>query len=493
VDIVKETALAYQAFAAGRHSEAAQRANGVLRHSPQDPAALTLIGRLALIAGEPDVAHDVFVRVLQRHPDNAALLLDLSSALRDLGRHRDALDNAQQALALDPANPNAAIRCGEIRLSLNERQRAADDFRRTLALDPDSVAGLRGLSQAEDAALDTQLVGRMEDLARSSKPTTRQRAELHYSLAQIYRRAGAHEEFIRHLLQANANQRTLCADGRAQYAAVFDRLEATFTRAAVTQAARAEPIEPTPIFVLGMPRSGTTLVEQLLAAHPEVTAGGELDYMRRPLLRAIERTTGHPYPQGFETIPAQGMSAMAQAYARRLRFMPGAARYVTDKTPGNFHLLGLLRLLFPQGRIVHVVREPMDTCFSILQYPFDDRSPHTCDMQLLAYVYGRYQRLMRRWQELFAGEYITIEYERLAQTPAAEGRRLFEHCGLAWQDTYLHFHQAGAPIRTFSITQARQAIYTSSIGAWQPFAGALSPLRQALDSELQSSPDTAGD
>jgi hypothetical protein len=306
---------------------------------------------------------------------------------------------------------------------------------------------------------------------------------LHYALAGINRRAGRRESGIRHLFEANALQR-LSPSGGSGYAAIFDRLESAFTEQAFATAARADPPGPTPIFILGMPRSGTTLVEQLLASHPAVCAGGELDYVRRTLRREFERRTQVPFPQGFATVGASAMDAMARAYAGRLGQIGEGAAFVTDKTPGNFHVLGLLRRLFPHGRIVHVTRDPMDTCFSILQYPFDNRSPHTCDPELLAYVYGRYLRLMNRWQSLFGSEYLTVRYEQLVSSPASEGRRIFEHCGLAWDDEYLGFHRRERAVRTFSAMQVRRPVYTTSVGAWREYASELEPLRAALEHEL---------
>jgi tetratricopeptide (TPR) repeat protein len=454
-----------------------------LGRSPNDPAALTLVGRLALVSGEPDVAQRIFARIVAEHPAVAASWLDLAFALRDLGRHRDAADATERALALDGANVAAWIKLGEIALSLHERERASGAFRRALKIAPDNVAALRGLSNAEDPVPD-EVAKRMEDLCRSSELGGRMLAELHYSLAQIRRRAGRDAEFIEHLLAANAKQRALCADGRNEYRAQFDRLEACFTKDAFAQAARAHECEPIPIFILGMPRSGTTLLEQIVGAHPEVRAGGELDYMRGPLRSAFERDTGAPFPAGFETLSAEGMSAIASAYSRRLKLIADGRRFVTDKTPGNFHLLGLLRVLLPNCKIVHVARNPMDTCFSILQYPFDDRSPHTCDMELLAYVYARYVKLMRRWHELFAHDFVTVEYERLVEAPADEARRVFEHCGLEWHDSFLDFHRTDTPVRTFSAAQVRRPIYKSSVGAWRAYADALAPLANALRSEL---------
>lgn len=491
MDLAVTTASAYRAFAAGRHAEAADHARRILRHYPSDPAALTLVGRLALVSGEPDVAHDVFVRVLAKHPQNTALWLDLALALRDLNRHEDALGAAKRAIAIEDGNPNAWVKLGEIWLSLNERERAGEAFRRALGIEPRNIAACRGLCLVENVTPDSQIAQRMESLAHSSGLKPRELAEIQYTLAHIYRRAGNREEFIRHLFAANATQRTLCPDGRAEYAAVFDRLEAAFTKDAFSKAARADAVEPAPLFVLGMPRSGTTLVEQLLAAHPDVAAGGEMDYMRRTLRRTVERETGRTFPDGFETISAQGMNSMATAYAHRLKLIGQGSRCVTDKTPGNFHLLGLLRMLFPHGRIVHVTRDPLDTCFSILQYPFDDLSPHTCDIQLLAYAYARYVRLMQGWRDIFGDEFITVEYERLVASPAEEGRRLFEYCGLEWNDSYLEFHRTSTAVRTFSAAQVRRPIYASSIGAWREFEDGLAPLRQALESEMRHTPGCA--
>ncbi len=323
----------------------------------------------------------------------------------------------------------------------------------------------------------------MRRLAGSAALRPTEAAGLHYALAQASRRAGRREAFIRHLFEANALQRSVSPAGRAEYAENLDRLEAAFTPAAFANAARAAPTAPRPIFILGMPRSGTTLLERLLAGHPEVRAGGELDYMRRPLRRAVERVTGQPFPRGFEAVPAADMTAIAEAFARRLETIGQGSRFVTDKTPGNFHLLGLLRLLFPEGRIVHVVRDAMDTCFSILQFQFDDRSPHTCDMGLLAYAYARYLRLMQRWQSLCGDGFITVRYEDLVASPASEGQRVFAHCGLDWRDEFLDFHRGGGAVRTFSALQVRRPIYQTSVGAWREFEDELAPLRLALESE----------
>jgi tetratricopeptide (TPR) repeat protein len=484
MDIAAETAAAYESLAKGDYAAAADRARRVLRHSPGDPSALTLFGRLALISQEPDIARTIFERLVQRPDARAATWLDLAQALLDLRRDHEAIDAVGHALSVEGDNLSALVKLGGIRMSLGEREKAGDAYQRALQLDAACTSAYRGLCQAVDMDPESPIVRRMEELATTPACSPREAMELHYSLAQVYHRSARDDQFIRHFFAANELQRAANPGDRAAYQESFDGLDAAFTEDAFRRAARAEPIEPCPIFILGMPRSGTTLVEQLICAEPGVAPGGELHYMRGPLRHALERETGRPFPAGFDELRAPALNALAAKFARRIGLISRGCTLVTDKTPGNYHLLGLLRILFPNGKIIHVARDPVDTCFSILQYQFEDRSPHTCDIDLLAYSYGRYVQQMRRWQELFGSEFITVQYERLVASPNEEARRIFEFCGLAWNDSYLEAARAGAAVRTFSATQVRRPIYKSSVGAWRRYATALQPLVRALEREL---------
>ena len=481
MDPQADTALAYSAFAARRYGEAEQRVRRLLALVPADPAVLTLAGRLSIVAGEPAAALEAFSRVLQDHPTNGALWLDLSLAQRDLGQHGSALESARRATMLAPRDARAWLQQGELLLSLDSRAAAAECFEQALTLQP-SGAGFRGLSLASQ--VDASIIERMHRMLANAGLSSRDSIQLHYTLAAVYRRQGDREQFVRHLLTANNLQRRQSTEGRADYAAVFDELESQFTVENFAAAARAEPVKPMPLFILGMPRSGTTLVERLLSAHPQVAAGGELDYMRRVMRRRASALTGEPFPAGWTKLSRDGLTSLARGFAERLAMVDSTRTHVSDKTPGNYHLLGFLRVLFPAAPIVHVVRDPMDTCFSILQYPFDDRSPHTSDMRLLAYVYARYVRLMQRWGELCVGQFVTVLYESLVAAPAQQSQRMFEHCGLEWRDEYLDFHRSAAAVRTFSATQVREPVHDRSVGAWREFAEVLEPLRNALREEF---------
>ncbi len=478
-----ETARAFAAFAERRYPDAVRHARRVLDREPGDRACLTLLGRVALVHGEPEQAEALFRQVLAQPGQVAASWLDLERALSDQRRHDAAREALQRALEREPGNLQALLRSGAVNLAMGDEARAREDFERCLAQQPRCLPALKGLGQLgalePGSAALAQARAWLEDPA--SAPL--ERAELHYILAQVHRRRGESEAFTRHLFAANREQRRVARGSREDYRRRFEALDRAYTADALQAVPEAAAGDVTPIFVLGMPRSGTTLVEQLIAAHPDVASGGEIDYLRQAVPAIASRDTGETFPGGLARLSATAVDEIARAYRRRLVSIAAGRRYVCDKTPGNYHLLGLLPKLFPDAPIVHVRRDPMATCFSILQQPFDLASPHTCDVELLAYVYAHYRRLMARWESLVPG-FLTVDYEQLVARPAEEAARIYRHCGLQWQPRYLDDFRHGSAVQTFSAVQVRRPIGTGSVGAWRRYESALAPLREALDAEL---------
>jgi tetratricopeptide (TPR) repeat protein len=482
MDLASLTAEAFAALGSGDYERAAELARAVLQRSPDDPAGLTLFGRLALLQGQPEVARALFDRVLSQPLKLPTSWLDLAQALTDLRDPAAARAAIVEALALDPRNVEALLRLAGVDLSLGERSAAQQAFERALDMDPRATRAYRGLCFMGAVTPDSSRLAAMVRLLRQRGITPRERSELHYGLAQVFRRAGDDDRFINHLLAANELQRAAAPRDAAQrYRATFSRIAAAFTGTSLARSARAAPIDPTPIFVVGMPRSGTTLLEQIIAAHPDVAAGGELDFVNGPLRGQLERLTGKPFPFGFETLSSEHLDTLAGSYGRRIAAIARGRRFVTDKTPGNYHVLGLLRVLFPDAPIIHMRRDPMDTCFSILQQPFGEGSPHTCDLGLLGFAYRNYVSQMAKFDELLPGEFLTVDYEALVVAPEDVGRQVFQHCGLRWRSRYLDFNDDPSPVQTFSALQVRQPINDASIGAWRRYGKALAPLATALD------------
>ncbi len=472
----------FDAFGRADYHTAAECARAVMRESPKNAGALTLTGRLALVSQRLDVALPLFVSLTEQECA-AETWLDLARTLVALRREEDAIEAIRAAASLDHGLPAAPMMLGDTLVSLNRRDEAIEAYRRVLAIDYAHTGALLGLSRVASLGVGSPEVARMHQLLTKPLPS-RNIAEVHYALSTVYKRHGEDKKFIEHFFAANDAQKQEHAGAREFYARTFDALESAFTLENMSQARGAPGVLPAPIFVLGQPRSGTTLIEQVVSQHPDVVAGGELEYMREVLRPALQQVTGKPFPEGWHLLKPEQFRDLGLGYSSRLRALSNEKPWVTDKSPGNFHLIGLLPFLFPNGKIIHVRRDPMDNCFSILQQPFLDRSPHTYDINLMAYAYARYQRLMNLWQRAFPDRIHTVQYEDFVANSEAEGRRLLEACGLEWNPSFLDFHRrTKSAVHTFSATQVRQAVHSESVGAWRKYERALEPLRKALVAE----------
>ncbi len=265
--------------------------------------------------------------------------------------------------------------------------------------------------------------------------------------------------------------------------AAMERIRHVFSIELMTARRGVGDPSDVPVFIVGMPRSGTTLVEQMLASHPAVFGAGE----RLELLHAIERLGagrlgGVPFPEAAWTMSADELRRLGSEYVAALRSLAPSAARITDKMPSNFRFVGLIRLILPNARIIHVSRDPVDTCLSCFSKLFSGEQSFTYDLAELGRVYRAYQRLMAHWRAtLPEGAMLEVSYEALVQDFAAEVRRIVAYCGLPWEETCLKFYETRRPVHTASMTQVRQPIYASSVGRWRPDRALIRPLLEALE------------
>ncbi len=484
MSLERELARGFEAFARGDLRTASAAAESVLRAVPQNPGALTLVGRLALVTARLDVALSVFTGLTQTPGAPAACWMDLARTLAALRRHDQALAAVERAADLDPNATETFLWLGEMRLAHGDRAGAEAALRRVLKLDPFETAAYQTLPRTTDLSPDSPDVQRMLALLDDPRFESWQKAHLHYGLVQAYKRAGERERFIAHMYAANEMQSRGASGSREIYEQAFDRDERVFTREALARAQRADATGPTMIFIVGMPRSGTTLVEQIIGGDPAVAMGGELLYVAGVLAPAVSGLTGAPWPERFDALSKPQVNALAQRAAQFRSMIANGAPFLTDKTPMNYHVLGALPSFFPGCKIVHIHRDPMDTCFSILQHPFEERVAHLHDVKLLAYYYARYQQLMRLWERELSDEVLlSIAYEDLVSDPEKVGARLMRHCGLDWSPSLLDFHARKSVVHTLSTEQVRRRVNRDAIGAWRDYETELAPLRQALAAE----------
>jgi len=236
-----------------------------------------------------------------------------------------------------------------------------------------------------------------------------------------------------------------------------------------------------PVFIVGMPRSGTTLVEQILASHPLVYGAGELEAISEIYL-GMQRRFGmaRPYPYCMAEITRKQLDAMAQAHLDRLGGMSRGMARVTDKMPHNFLSLGLIDLLFPGARVIHCKRDPLDNCVAIFTQYFNEAHAYATNLADLGYYYRLYERLMHHWAETVEIPVLDLHYEELVAEPERHIRELIAFCDLSWDERCLRFHETKREVGTFSYDQVRRPIYKTSAGRWRNYAPYLDPLFESL-------------
>ena len=267
----------------------------------------------------------------------------------------------------------------------------------------------------------------------------------------------------------------------AELEAQVDRLIATFTPETFDHAARSNNTSNMPILIVGMPRSGTSLVEQILSAHPDVYGAGELEDLRASSLIG-EQLSGIPFPEWIPKADTKVINAVGNWYLNKRLNQANGARWVTDKMPQNFQLLGLAALSMPGIRIVHCVRNPLDTALSCYFQGFKAALAWSNRLEWLGSYLVQYRRIMAHWEHVLPLPIHTVEYEKIVEDPESEIRALLDHCGIPFHEACLHHHQSGRQVATASYAQANKPIYTSSRGKSAKYRKHLEPLVTVLES-----------
>jgi len=462
--------------AQGRIDDALACYRHALALRPDYTAAYDHMGTALLQSGRAREAEEAFRRALALVPGNGRLLKNLGDALQTGGRLDDALACYREARAADPGDVDAVAGEAAVLEWQGHKDAAAALINPLVAAGSDNLglllveARLCGAGPGREKS-----IARLEmRLARASSRYDRRR--LHFALGQLYDRAGNPGAAFEHIVRGNDLK-------GARYDPEVDERRVTATIAAFAaddfaRFARSNLDSSAPIFIVGMPRSGTTLVERILGAHPAVRATGERDAIYR--LASTIATNGSGYPDAVRNLSSAELTRLARAYLDELGVLPPAIMRVTDKMPFNFFHLGFIAMLFPRARVVHCARDPLDTCLSCYFQDFEQGHDFAYDLENLGVFFSLYRRLMAHWESLRPLPLFTLRYERLVAEPEAEVRRLLEFCGLPWEPNCLRFHETQATALTASYDQVRRPLYTESVGRHRAYAAFLDPLRQAL-------------
>ena len=481
--VLAHTNLAAALREAGDLTGAESHARHALQRSPVAETH-NVLGTILIAKGDGEGAAAAFRDALKLRPGFPEALVNLAAALYRLDRLDAAEDAYRRALALADGHAEAHNGLGIVLLAAGRMGEAADSFRRAVAHDPGhaeawfnlAASGTRDLTQDEVAAIEA----RLGDEAVGSGD----RIRFHFALGEVLDRRGEASKAFSHFQSGNRLRR----DVLTQAGHVFDadahdrrlgRIASLFTPDWFAPRCGYESDSRRPVFIVGMPRSGTTLVEQIAASHPAVHGAGELGLVAR-LVGRLQSETGVPFPDCVTGLERERAAAVAAHVSDALSALDRSAERVIDKTPFNFLYLGLIRLLFPQAAIVHCRREPLDLCLSCYFQDFVDPYPWATHLEALGRYHAAYARLMDHWRRVLPGAMLEVAYEDLVADPETESRRLIDHLGLSWNEACLRFHETRRVVRSASSWQVRRPLYASSVGRARAYETVLGPLAAAL-------------
>jgi Flp pilus assembly protein TadD len=469
----------------GRDSEAEGCYRTAVATDPDFLAARLQLARYLRRVGRPEQALKALREATALHPDHAEAQNDLGRCLVELGRSEEALGPYRRAVEIKADFAEAHFNMGVCLQSLGRFDEAVAAHQRALALRPDLAEAHYNLSLIARERVGDDEVARLEALLAGADLAEEVHVNASFALAAILQGRGEADRAFAHYRRGNDLKAGSLPFDAERYVDYVERLIATFDAAFF--ASHAGPgttwgaASDLPVFIVGMPRSGTTLVEQILASHPAVHGAGELEEIRRMVDDLPERLGGGTrFPECAAEIGDELAPALAGEYLGGLRRRSPDAARVTDKMTGNYLRLGLIARLLPGAKVIHCQRDPLDTCLSCYFQNFASGLSFTYDLGHLGLVYRQYERLMAHWREVLPLPILDLRYEDLIADQEAVSRRLVAFCGLPWDETCLRFQDAARQVRTASFWQVRQPLYASSVGRWRSFAEHLGPLFEAL-------------
>lgn len=456
----------------GLLKEAMASYHRVLKLKPNHVDAHNNLGIIFHTLGADNKATTHFKRALTFNPQHATVHNNFGLTLLAQRRMDEAVASFDRAISVKPDYVDAHLNRGVALQARGRLDEALASYRRALTLKPDlALPYLYYLQCKRIAPDDAVLLERLEHLAVRADPDPENKANACFALGKGYDGLGQHARAFSCFSKANQLERAKYNFDRERFADEITALIETFSREFFAQReAYGDTSDETPILIIGMPRSGTTLIEQILSSHSAVAGAGELAFWQKQREQTSPRD-----------ITREDALAIAVQYRTHLRALfPEAAR-VIDKMPQNFFNLGLVRLCLPSARIVHCKRNPLDTCLSLYFEKFVQPHPYAYDLEDIAFYYEQYERLMRHWGSVLSGQLLEVQYEELVTDLAATTRRMLEFCGLEWEEQCLHFEHNRRPVLTASNWQVRQPLYSSSVGRWRNYRQFLGPLARLSD------------
>ncbi len=447
-----------------------------------DPEDLQLAAELAYtlhMLREIDAADDLYRQILAEQPDNPVTKHAYALLLIDMERIGEATEMLRHAHDLDPDNAVIYQCLANTLANEGDLQGAREIYRDLMRRRPEIGESFQCYTKITGMEDDEEVTAQIQRQLESTREVG-QRELLNYALAKIYEDKRDFTTAFSHLHAACSLHKERYGYNSDTQMRLFKFEQTTFTKELIAQLQCCGSDSQRPVFVLGMPRSGTTLVESVLAAHPIIVGGGELRFMDSVLRNHAAMVDGGKISSLLK-LTCEQLPELAEIYLLLTSSFGAEGQLVVDKMPGNFFHIGLIVLMFPNAKIIHVKRNPMATCLSCYKQRFIEGHAYSYDLEDLGRYYLAYLDLMAHWRQVLPeGRMLEVEYEALTSDFEPQARRLIDYCGLEWDDACLKFHENKRAVRTASLAQVRKPIYTDSVSFWKNYEQQLRPLYDIL-------------
>jgi len=499
----------------GRREEAEQLYRAILQQVPDQPDALNLLGVLAVDGGRKDMAVDLIGRALARRPMDANIQNNFGNALFMQRRYDEAQEHLEQAIVLQKDFTEAVFNLAKTVRMQGDLEEARHYYERVLEIKPAHVGSIAGIAhtwedegemkRAEEGYLDIikkfpdrahgyrgishvrkwkgnePEIAKMVEFFEREDAAPSERISVAYSLGKIHDDMKDFDKAFEYFKFANDNSGVQ----HDQQAVVkhYDEIINVFTKDFFDKNVGYGHPTKKPIFVVGMPRSGTTLTEQIFAAHRDVFGAGELEYLSRTNRRAQTMGGQAPSPSAYRDLGTEAWRILGFYYVKQIERKAPIADRIVDKMPHNYEQLGLISLALPNAKVVHIKRQAPDTCLSCFMHDFNEFHSYNRNLRHAGLYYRQYERLMDHWKDVLPMEILTVKYEDLVSKPDETIRQMIDFAELDWDENCLNFHKLKRKVATPSNTQVRQPMYQRSKDRWRNYEKNLGPLLEALEWE----------
>ncbi|HEY4445569.1 MAG TPA: sulfotransferase [Steroidobacteraceae bacterium] len=460
-------------------------AERLLRHALKQSAHLPLahrgLGPALMALGRVEEAQVAARHLIAIEPQSPQTWVMTAGVATRLMRQEEALEAYEQAASLKPAEVGLRMSVGHVQKTLGRRRDSETSYKRALQMDPGRAEAYWSLADLKNYHFSDTEVAAMQRLLDTDKRERSNEAQLNFALGKAFEQRQLYPRAFVHYAQGNALRRVDAPFDIESFERRSARIRAYFDATFFAPRQGSGDPSTAPIFIVGLPRSGSTLVEQILASHSRVEGTMELPNILNVVSQFDDMAaTRDGYPESVGKVPATHLAALGGRYLTETAPLRRGRERFTDKLPNNFSHVGLIHAILPHATVIDVRRHPMDACFSTFKQYFAEGQTFSYHLEDLGRYYRCYLSLMDHWDAVLAGKVLHVQYEHLVRDPEANIRRLLEHCGLGFEPACLNFHLTQRSVRTASAEQVRQPLYASGVGYWKHFAKELEPLRSSL-------------